>query len=68
MKLKGTVKGQTIVFDEPIGLPEGRRVEADLEPIETASDLEQFGIRPFPHRGGVVTNETVNKIRDELGI
>jgi hypothetical protein len=68
MKLKGTVKGQTIVFDEPIGLPEGRRVEADLEPIETASDLEQYGIRPFPPGDYVVTNDIVNEIRDELGI
>lgn len=27
-----------------------------------------LGIRPFPKRGGVVTNEQINKIRDEEGI
>jgi hypothetical protein len=27
-----------------------------------------LGIRPFPKRGGIVTNELVNKIRDEEGI
>jgi hypothetical protein len=27
-----------------------------------------FGIRPFPKRGGIVTNEMINKIRDEEGI
>ena len=48
MRLKGTVKGQTIVFDHPIGLPEGHRVEADVNPIESPPDLEKYGIRPFP--------------------
>jgi hypothetical protein len=34
--------------------------EPEPEPI--------FGIRPFPKRGGIVTNEMINKIRDEEGI
>jgi hypothetical protein len=67
MKLKGTVKGQTIEFDEPIGLPEGQRVEADVEAIQRV-DLERYGIKPFPPSGYVVTNEMINKLRDELGI
>ena len=28
---------------------------------------EFLGIRPLPHRGVVVTNELVNRIREELG-
>ena len=64
MKLKGTVRGQTIVFDHPIDLPEGHRVEADVNPIKTPPDLEKYGIKPFPPVGYVVTND----IRDELGI
>lgn len=27
-----------------------------------------YGFRPFPSQGGVVTNELVNKLRDEMGI
>ena len=27
-----------------------------------------FGIRPFPRRGGIVTNEMINKIREQEGI
>ena len=68
MKLKGTVKGQTIIFDHPSELPEGHRVEADVHSIETPSNLEQYGIKPFPPAGYVVTNDIVNEIRDELGI
>jgi hypothetical protein len=35
-----------------------------------APDAEEsfYGFRPFPRRGGVVTNELVNRIRDEEGI
>ena len=31
-------------------------------------DLERYGIKPTPPTGNMVTNETVNRIRDELGI
>ncbi|MFZ5512153.1 MAG: hypothetical protein ACOZCP_19070 [Pseudomonadota bacterium] len=27
-----------------------------------------YGFRPFPSRGGVVTNEQVDKLRDEEGV
>jgi hypothetical protein len=30
--------------------------------------LARLGIHPLPHRGGVVSNELVNRIRDEEGI
>ena len=67
MKLRGTVRGQTIEFDEPLGLPEGQTVEADISAVEEV-DLEQYGIRPIPAAGYVVTNEMVNDFREELGI
>lgn len=67
MKRKGIVKGQAIEFDEPLGLPEGQAVEVEVSAVETV-DLERYGIRPLPSRGVVVTNEMVDKIRDELGI
>lgn len=40
------------------------------EPVqgETAARLARFGIQALPHRGGVVTDEQVNRIRKEEGI
>lgn len=35
---------------------------------EKAKRLAAYGLHPLPHRGVVVTNELVNKLRDELGI
>lgn len=34
----------------------------------TAERLARLGIRCLPHRGGIVTSEIVNRIRDEEGI
>lgn len=34
----------------------------------TAERLAELGFYPLPHRGGVVTNELINRIRDEEGI
>ena len=67
MKRRGTVKGQTIEFDEPIGLPEGQTVEVEVSTVE-AVDLEQYGFKPIPASDYVVTNEMVNQWREELGI
>ena len=67
MKRKGVVKGQTIEFAEPLSLPEGQMVEVEVNAVE-AVDLEQYGFKVIPAGGNVVTNEMVNKIRDDLGI
>ena len=67
MKRKGTVRGQAIEFDEPLGLPDGQAVEVEVTPVE-AVDLEKYGIRPLPISDYVVTTEMVNEWRDELGI
>lgn len=34
-------------------------IEAEREP--------EFGFRPFPKRGGVVTNELIDRLREETG-
>ena len=69
MKRRGIVKGQTIELEEPLGLPEGQQVEVEVavSAVE-AVDLEQYGFKVIPAGGNVVTNEMVNKIRDDLGI
>ena len=33
MKLKGRIKGQTIVFDEPLGLRDGSAVEVQIQAL-----------------------------------
>ena len=35
---------------------------------EMASKLKRLGIRPLPARGGIVSNEMINRIREEEGI
>ncbi len=76
MRLRGVVKGQTIVFDEPLDLLEGLSVEVEITPCTEADKarlakrelLAKYGIRPIPAGGNLVTNEIVNEIREELGI
>ena len=67
MKLRGIVRGQTIVLDEPLGLKEGQQVDIEVHPLE-AVDLEQYGIKSIPPSGYTVTNEIINKIRYDIGI
>ena len=48
----------------------GHRAEGpeDKEPEATKADLERYGIKSTRGGGRVVTNEMVNKLRDELGV
>jgi predicted DNA-binding antitoxin AbrB/MazE fold protein len=65
---RGVVKGNTIVLGEPVGLPDGQRVEVEIRAIEK-SRREKYGIEPIISAGGKpVTNELVNELREELGI
>ncbi len=38
------------------------------ESIKTEADKPVGGFRPFPSRGNVVTNEQIDRIRDQEGI
>ena len=40
---------------------QGERVGAGEEPAA------EFGFRPFPKRGGLVTNELIDRLREETG-
>jgi hypothetical protein len=44
-------------LNRPTALADGPRDHAEVE--------EFLGFRPFPRRGGVVTNELINRLRDE---
>jgi len=34
-------------------------------PLKAKEPLARYGIRPFPKRGGVVTNELINRLRED---
>ncbi len=38
---------------------------APQEPLSVKEPKAVYGIRPFARRGGIVTNELVNKLREE---
>jgi hypothetical protein len=35
------------------------------KPAKAAEPRSRYGIRPFPKRGGVVTNELINRLRED---
>jgi len=35
------------------------------EPVRIGSPKAVFGFRPFPKRGGIVTNELIDQLRDD---
>ncbi|APW45045.1 hypothetical protein [Rhodoferax antarcticus] len=37
-------------------------------PLQAAEGLATYGIRPLPKRGGVVSNEQIDRLRDAEGI
>lgn len=67
MKRRGVVKGHTIEFYEPLGLPESHCVEVEIHPVEEYA-LERYGFKPIPAGGNPVTNELISELREELEI
>ncbi|MES2632562.1 MAG: antitoxin [Pseudomonadota bacterium] len=52
-------------FTMPMEYPIG----ADAVAAHTVSEkLATYGIHPLPHRGGIVTNEQIDRLRDEEGV
>jgi hypothetical protein len=43
-------------------------VSANSTSIGVSEPLHQYGIFPLPNRGAIVSNELVNKLRDDEGI
>ena len=40
-------------------------LNAPAQPPRTAQARAQYGFRPFPKRGGIVTNELIDRVREE---
>ena len=45
----------------------GELCETEMAEARTPLGTAEFGFRPFPPRGGVVTNELIDRLRDESG-
>ena len=51
-----------IAFAQAPGQPAGKR------PPRAAERLAEYGIHPLPARGGLITNELIDRLRDEEGV
>ena len=51
----------------PAGHVAAQCVELTASPLERSSRTKDlYGFRPFPKRGGVVTNELIDKLREAI--
>ena len=67
MKVRGVVKGRTIVLDEPLEMEDGKVVEVEVRDVtETVS--KRNGPSENEDDGTFDTNKLVNELREELGI
>ncbi len=70
----GKTVGQVVseLARRALQMPAGSAVQEQGAPITPDTPghprLLQMGIRPLPRRGGVVTNDTVNTLREQEGI
>ena len=67
MKVRGVVRGKTIVLDEAIELLDGKVVEVEVRDVkETVS--KRNGPSENEDESIFDTNKLVNELREELGI
>lgn len=52
-------------FSQTAGFPPGQQAPASSRASER---LAAYGIEPLPARGGLVTNELIDRLRDEEGV
>lgn len=65
---EGSTAGAVISRLARQSLTGGSAAAASHAATPTAERLARLGIRALPHRGGVVTNAAIDRIRDEEGI
>ncbi len=53
--------------DPPAHEPQGTATLQTITP-NASGRLAAFGVHPLPPRGGVVSNELINQLRDEEGV
>ena len=69
MKRRGIVKGQTIEFDHPLGLPDGQAVELDIRPLADKNGASPAGQTDRERQREALrqADEIRERIRKELG-
>ena len=69
MKRRGIVKGQTIEFDHPLGLPDGQAVELDIHPLVGENGASPAGQTDRERQREALrqADEIRERIRKELG-
>ena len=69
MKRRGIVKGQTIEFDHPLGLPDGQAVELDIRPLAGENGTSPAGQTDRERQREALrqADEIRERIRKELG-
>ena len=56
-------------FQNPAGsTPAVESAGLTVAPPQVSERLASYGIRPLPARGGIVSNELINRLRDAEGI
>ena len=69
MKRRGIVKGQTIEFDHPLGIPDGRAVELDIRPLPSqngAAPVDQ-SVRERQRAAMLEADEIRNRLEKRWG-
>ena len=67
MKVRGVVKGRTIVLDEPLEMEDGKVVEIEVRDVKEPVS-KRNGPSENEDDGTFDTNKLVNELREELGI
>lgn len=65
MAIKDLARRQNKTMGEVMSDLARRAITAPEQSLRTESPKAIYGVRPFPKRGGVVTNELVNKLRED---
>ena len=65
MKLRGEIKGQTIVFDELVDLPDGLRVEVDIQPVDDVIERAKEIRNKLEEQWGGKLNRSLEYIRED---
>jgi len=42
-------------------------MQEDVGATADGEDESEFGFLPFPKRGGIITNETIDRLREDVG-
>lgn len=65
MKLRGEIKGQTIVLDKPVDLADGQRVEIDIQPVDDVIESAKEIRNKLEEQWGGKLNRSLEYLRED---